>query len=744
MNTEVFETMDIKRTVKKVSAVAGGILAFSLTLTSAAALTLSDYPAPFVENGVFNGKIVIGENAQPADLLGVADISASLQAASKTPVSTSGSSVTVEGGEDYDEIALNGNWSTGDINLTDTKLEGFRDASTKFNDDDIDYHDVLMLGNDAFQFQTSINEEDFGSDIYMTVDASEVKYRVYFDDYFNITLVGTDDDEDELEFYFLGKWVTVQSVDSDGLGMSVEASSEHFLEEGDSLTIDNHEITLVRVGESSVQVEVDGQRKIIANGDDDEFEDADDFQVEVQSIFYVEGASDNGANLKLGADLTESAEDGNSVELFGEPEEEDEADWVWDIDLSSTTAGNQYVGIVNNIDREDLRSDAENRPALAVGEELPLPNNYASIHFFGFEEPADYERLSITIEQDGIDLDDDASEERDDVAGVIFEFESGEDYFEVGGIDTGKVWVIDNASTTEIWYEDGDDEIFASGETDFLVKIDDDAVTVTPPVDGLLKAIDGNVSSTNSSFFWEMAFEGSGDSVWFYANLDNDFFGDEDEEEAAELRYHAAGTFASASNIGTQDYDFVGDYGMVIEVPEDQFGSGNDWEMLLPTNQQKATLVVTARGTAVGATSTGGAYNVAELPVGLAIFDSDAEGLLGDDPLIVVGGPYVNTIAAELMGNPTGEQIEEMFEPGRAKIKFYEDMNAVLVAGYTAQDTVGAAYVLAKYGDYDLSGDEVEVVVPSLNQISIVEPTLPSMVDDIAMEEPEMEETTEE
>ncbi len=54
-----------------------------------------------------------------------------------------------------------------------------------------------------------------------------------------------------------------------------------------------------------------------------------------------------------------------------------------------------------------------------------------------------------------------------------------------------------------------------------------------------------------------------------------------------------------------------------------------------------------------------------------------------------------------------------------AKIKLYEDQNALLVAGYGPQDTLGASYVLADHEDYNLQGDEVEVSVASLDSISV-------------------------
>ena len=103
--------------------------------------------------------------------------------------------------------------------------------------------------------------------------------------------------------------------------------------------------------------------------------------------------------------------------------------------------------------------------------------------------------------------------------------------------------------------------------------------------------------------------------------------------------------------------------------------------------------------------------------VGLAVLDVDAESMSKN--MIVVGGPCANTIAADLMGNP--EDCAEGFEAGKAMLKFFDrsGKSALLVAGYSADDTVGAAYVLADYNAYDLSGDEVEVVVTSLDEITV-------------------------
>ena len=77
--------------------------------------------------------------------------------------------------------------------------------------------------------------------------------------------------------------------------------------------------------------------------------------------------------------------------------------------------------------------------------------------------------------------------------------------------------------------------------------------------------------------------------------------------------------------------------------------------------------------------------------------------------LVVVGGPCVNTAAAELLGNPS--DCTEGFSPGKARVKLFEHANgnvAMLVAGYSGADTRLAGKVVANRAS-ELSGKEVVV-----------------------------------
>ncbi len=162
------------------------------------------------------------------------------------------------------------------------------------------------------------------------------------------------------------------------------------------------------------------------------------------------------------------------------------------------------------------------------------------------------------------------------------------------------------------------------------------------------------------------------------------------------------------------------DYGVLItEIDPDDSEDQNTLLLEVPEEQRLAQVFVTLGSVSSTAGGAGSSDQINPIAVGLAVLDSNAAGLLGSENLIVVGGPCANTVAAELLGNPA--DCTEGFELGKAAIRAWDQGTsvAILVAGYSAQDTQGASKVLAAYKDYSLSGSEVEVVVADLNSISV-------------------------
>jgi hypothetical protein len=160
-------------------------------------------------------------------------------------------------------------------------------------------------------------------------------------------------------------------------------------------------------------------------------------------------------------------------------------------------------------------------------------------------------------------------------------------------------------------------------------------------------------------------------------------------------------------------------YGVLVDVYDpDSSNAPSELTMDYPMEQRGAQVFVTAGAVESSKSTTGDgkAKKINPIGIGLATLDKDAPAI-GSTPMLVVGVPCANTVAAELMGNPvdclTG------FQTGKAMIKLYADKNALLVAGMDAVDTQGASYVLADYGQYDLTGTEVEVTVTSLDDIRV-------------------------
>jgi len=94
----------------------------------------------------------------------------------------------------------------------------------------------------------------------------------------------------------------------------------------------------------------------------------------------------------------------------------------------------------------------------------------------------------------------------------------------------------------------------------------------------------------------------------------------------------------------------------------------------------------------------------AKLKVPVAYFDDD---ILPDTPLVVVGGPVVNRVAAEVLGIEYGNYsaAEEYFTKVGAKdkaivvAKEYKGKPAIVIAGWRAEDTRLACRVLQKFDE---------------------------------------------
>lgn len=138
-----------------------------------------------------------------------------------------------------------------------------------------------------------------------------------------------------------------------------------------------------------------------------------------------------------------------------------------------------------------------------------------------------------------------------------------------------------------------------------------------------------------------------------------------------------------------------------------------------PAKQRLPMVYFTSGATSSGVSRSGNL--VAVEVVDATKLDSEVASVTAQN-LIVVGGPCVNTVAAELMGNQA--DCTTGFAPGKARVRLFEHANgnmAMLVAGYNGADTRLAGKVVANRPG-ELSGMEVEIEGTTASSATISRP----------------------
>jgi hypothetical protein len=693
--------MRIGKAIKRIVALTAGTTLLGTTLMGAMAADLADYPSQYIDDGVFDGLIVVGEKAATGDVIGAVDIAAQLQADAVSEVPISGSGVAVSGGK-VEEVALNTDLTTdfGASGLDDNDIGGLQDDEMTIDidgvDNDYDFHDEITVTS-GISVETGLTatnaDEDFEDKIFLEVAKDSVKYNFVFDDSLvdgNYIMNATSDYPITIDFMDRELKITGATATS----MTVEVGTEQYLDAGDSVTVDGQEFTLVKCSDTAAVIESEGQIETISLNSDKSF---GSMKVEVIEIFNDDGTEWDSATLLIGDYTTKTYTDGD--EYIGE--DENDPDWVWDLanlGTSSPTIGITYDQTLDDSDE-----------VVYMGEDFELPNGFATISIVGInqDEYQDYV-VSDTIE----DLQD--SEGDEIISARVLHFES------LGGTDDGFV-VNDTIETDDIYvYTDtGDDRtwIFYKDDSDNKIKevleIEDEDEDVFE-IDYRDTSLGVDLDTNGTFFNWTIA--ASNQDIVLYTEISDDdeftYIGHSDGATTTAEDIVVDGTDISGWDEDTKTQD-----GIIITAYEDT-DSSDEFRFSVPEEEDdyKVNVVIKSKEGAVTSSGTT-ADKVNPIPVGMGVLDKDAT--VGAENLIVVGGPCANTIAAELLGNP--DPCGEGFEQGKAMIKAFDsdDKVSILVAGYEAMESQGACRVLANYEDYDLEGDEMEVTVTSLSNLEV-------------------------
>jgi len=160
----------------------------------------------------------------------------------------------------------------------------------------------------------------------------------------------------------------------------------------------------------------------------------------------------------------------------------------------------------------------------------------------------------------------------------------------------------------------------------------------------------------------------------------------------------------------------------------------------VPGSAAEVQLYVTSGATTTSTTADGTLTKVSV--VDATKLDSEVADVSAQN-LLVVGGPCVNSVAAELLAS--GADCAAGFQAGVARVKLFEngDSVAMLVAGYSGEDTRLAGKVIAHRAS-ELSGDEVEIEGTTYSDATISAPSEEMAEEAVVEEEAEEEAVAEE
>jgi hypothetical protein len=742
--------MKTKRVLRKIAALSTGAAMLGATMTGALALsyTLADYPAPFVTNGIFSGAIAVGQNAAASDTIGQSVLLADLQTKAVSPAG--GSTVTVSGGV-TEEIPLGSNISdaqsyTLDVELADDDVDSLLDTTITFQSSDYDIEEVLEINQagNSVTVATSLtsSEDDYQTDVVLEVARDSLKYYYTFSETIQANSSTT---ADPLEIKFLGKTLKITNIDdTDNSKFTANVGSEYFLNSGDSVVSEGKTVKLSRVGSGgAIVVDVDGVTETIPSAGT---ETVNGIEIKNDETFYdSNNQAASAATLIVGKDAQETYKDGDAY--VGE--DKDNPDWIWNTGnlntksatTLSTTA--EFTGPFLGIENDFIFNDDSDNPP-KVGECIDLPNNYVSVcldsltvsddnyatYTFEYDNSADLsdadgslsaaQSIYIHTNQDeGIVVD------RSDLSIVNGSTSSD--------IKTDKVWLYTqqhstgtsganlsgNSSGVGVFYEDeNDNKVKLAGLKDFVTSggpyflhLNYDNTKDTDAVMYINGSVSGDIELTLVPFHSTDLPDYNDNLSMRWGTSSNKFASlgtTASSEEANELMWHGAESGGSTvrQTIGTKDEDHRSRYGIIIRDPKSH-GSSDEIVLDVPGDQVQGNVVV--KGTTASTTSSGGSVVVNPIPSSASVLAEEISSASSQN-LIVVGGPAVNPLAANVFGLEASD-----FTPNEAMVKLADNGNnvALLIAGYSATDTRNAAEAVQAGKLSGLNKAEAKVTSPS-------------------------------
>ncbi len=827
--------MKLRKAIKRVMALGTGATMVGATIMGAmGAADLANYPEPFVQDGLFNAHIVLGESGQTPDVIGAVEIATSLQVASRTAVGSGGSGSTVsvskgvriESGSQPLRLGLNFS-GLGRTTVTSSDMDILKDIN--FQDEEgtgLTGKMKIILPAAFVAYGRSVPSSAQDKDeptLHVNFDSTNPEYSLVVD--FPTPVDPTNLSNEVLSLF--GKEFTTGASTSEMTATKItlfSAAIDQTFTAGQEAIVDvNGQKVTVRVIGVNTQsstptatISVNGETESLTRGQTKTIGGQRVYVRDVQA--YTQPVGGGGARLFIGSEKV-VLNNGGSVEKGTD------AKTVDGTEVTITSSGGKISQMMINVTPSDFD---QKYGALLEGQEFvdPVfgsfkwifakPGANPDLMAAGKSKvrfvPSD-DRLRMEFKNKGGDqyaLDIAKGNGTDGNDNVLMMRANGDeaknlitaasgqvkrnDYFVIGSgnneyqrilklvsmrntssdreitvqdVATGgssQTWSFDVATSTGTMTYDGNtytftatftgsplstsDGYITSASTTNMIYTDNDNLIILPSNSHLHTGdiLDsgsngsgafgpgGSKVALNVSILERTGFSAGAKAddygvittLWAYTNgrSGTDIY----------LLTDPTYTRTAANGGGLSLGDTGGAYSLLFESSGSNSYDKSDltpWgtfikynsdsnsqlvELYMPSEQSSYNVFVApvnAQTTSTGGGESGTLYATNPINVGAAVLPNEV-GNIAQVNAIVVGGPCVNSAAAQLMGNPTN--CAEGFEDGKGVLRLFEHPSgkvSLLVAGYSAQDTRRAARVLAQYEDFQstgkLQGTNVEV-----------------------------------
>ncbi len=777
--------------IKKIGTLATGGLFMGSTLLGAMAYDLNSYPQPFINDGVFNGNIVVGANAAAEDIIGAVDIGTSLQYANKQKISYSqdvdtsvDSGFKVEKSGDKfnygDSIAsiLDGTYLTED-DLPQILTESKFYESQGDNKNSVTYTQKLNFVSDETGKLVYTQDDDTAKEansyLYISKRKPLYNYTLEFD---TPVKYNPDDVLDDLKTSVInieGKPYTISDVNVNNDGeidklslISGEAvmwlTQNQPIEKSINGVQHNIEVVDVTEGANACQVKVDGTTSIIdvdstqtINGvqigitdvraihaqlqDTDVCQvalSASELELENNNEVKVDDVSFDGSNVQI------ESTDGelNSISITYTPKDMDD-----DLYLEEKEAWTDPIFNSWKIVFGDVSSDYEEYSLEASGDNDGLfkfiSNDHRKVELpIYYDEDANTTKLG---NGEGIDekiygegtysnliSDTCTGTFAEDCEGMqIIATTPGKEVhvFEITNIDT-------DTNTTDIkdltygrtfndidFVQNTDSSIdLGSFGTGIKLNINASSVRVVNSLPTKIETASGAIisdidDSIQNTLKIQLDEDGI-DSEGTPDKLDLTIKPDSDKEINVDADWET-----SSSSIKSDEDSDVNILMSAMGTKVYENDDNTDIQIEMPTDEIYANVFITGiNGELSSNNNSITTYKLNRMSVDTAKTDNEISDISAQN-LVVVGGPCVSRITANVMGLPYPScGSSSTIEPNTAIIKEFAQQNghvALIVAGYNQENTRVASKILSNFDQYNLTGNSYKIIGTSLENVVI-------------------------